>query len=84
MATPPRPPGPTASTSAPSNPDSQTRTGRSGCSENKYPRLADEPPPAGLSGAFRAQTNTYGFGPLEPGEEKEAVWPPPYRPVPTL
>jgi hypothetical protein len=42
--------------------------------ENKYPRLASEGAPAGLSGGFRAQTNTFGFGPLEPGEEKEAIW----------
>jgi hypothetical protein len=42
--------------------------------ENKFPREADAPPPKGLSPGLRAQTNTYGFGPLEPGEEKEIVW----------
>lgn len=42
--------------------------------ENKYPRLVGDPPPKGLSGGFRAQTNTFGFGPLEPGETKDVVW----------
>ena len=42
--------------------------------ENKYPRELGSPPPAGLSGGFRAQTNTFGFGPLEPGETKNIVW----------
>lgn len=42
--------------------------------ENKFPRFADEPPPQGLSGGFRAQTNTFGFGPLQPGESREVVW----------
>lgn len=42
--------------------------------ENKFPRFVGEPPPKGLSGGFRAQTNTFGFGPLEPGENKEVVW----------
>lgn len=42
--------------------------------ENKYPREAGSPPPSGLSGGFRAQTNTFGFGPLEPGDEKKIVW----------
>lgn len=42
--------------------------------ENKYPRELGTPPPAGLSGGFRAQTNTFGFGSLEPGEEREIVW----------
>lgn len=42
--------------------------------ESKYPRLKGEPPPKGLSPGFRAQTNTFGFGPLEPGEEKTVVW----------
>ena len=42
--------------------------------ENKYPRFLGTPPPKGLSGGFRAQTNTFGFGPLEPGETKEVVW----------
>lgn len=42
--------------------------------ENKYPRFEGTPPPAGLSGGFRAQTNTFGFGPLEPGETKDVIW----------
>jgi hypothetical protein len=42
--------------------------------ENKYPRFVGAPPPRGLSGGFRAQTNTFGFGPLEPGETKAVVW----------
>jgi hypothetical protein len=42
--------------------------------ENKYPRLVGEPRPKGLSGGFRAQTDTFGFGPLAPGETKEVVW----------
>jgi hypothetical protein len=42
--------------------------------ENKFPRELGTPPPKGLSGGFRAQTNTFGFGPLEPGEEKEIIW----------
>lgn len=42
--------------------------------EDKYPRATDEPVPKGVSGGLRAQTNTYGFGPLDPGEEKTIVW----------
>jgi len=42
--------------------------------ENKFPRFVGAPPPQGLSGGFRVQTNTFGFGPLEPGETKEVVW----------
>ena len=47
--------------------------------ENKYPRpLAEDggltPPPSGLSGGFRVQTNTFGFGELKPGQEKTIVW----------
>jgi len=42
--------------------------------ENKYPREVGTPPPTGLSGGFRAQTNTYGFDSLEPGESREIVW----------
>jgi hypothetical protein len=42
--------------------------------ENKYPREVDTPAPAGVSGGLRAQTNTFGFGSLEPGEEREIVW----------
>ena len=42
--------------------------------ENKYPREVDTPPPTGLSPGFRAQTNTFGFGELEPGDEREIVF----------
>lgn len=42
--------------------------------ENKWPRLAGEPAPKGLSGAVTAQTNTWAFGELEPGQAKEMVW----------
>ena len=42
--------------------------------ENKYPRATDEPVPKGVSGGLRAQTNTFGFGPLEPGDERTIVW----------
>ncbi len=62
------------STSAPTSPGSPTRTGPSGCSRTSTPAPIDTPPPKGLSGGFRAQTNTFGFGPLEPGETKTIVW----------
>ena len=42
--------------------------------ENKYPRAIDDPVPKGISGGLRAQTNTFGFGPLDAGEEKTIVW----------
>lgn len=42
--------------------------------ENKFPREVGTPPPKGLSGGFRVQTNTFGFGPLEPGESLDIVW----------
>ena len=42
--------------------------------EDKYPRVVDEPPSKGVSGGLRAQTNTFGFGPLEPGETRDIVW----------
>jgi len=42
--------------------------------ENKYPREVDTPPPTGITGASRAQTNTFGFGALEPDETRELVW----------
>jgi hypothetical protein len=42
--------------------------------ENKYPRGIDDPVPKGISGGLRAQTNTFGFGPLDPDEEKTVVW----------
>jgi hypothetical protein len=42
--------------------------------ENKFPRELGTPPPTGLSGGLRAQTNTFGFGSLEPGEERTIIW----------
>ena len=42
--------------------------------ENKYPREVGTPPPTGLSGGFRAQTNTFGFGGLPPGETRDILW----------
>jgi hypothetical protein len=42
--------------------------------ENKYPRDIDAPVPKGVSGGLRAQTNTFGFGPLDPGDEKTIAW----------
>lgn len=40
----------------------------------KYPREIDQPPPEGNSGGLRAQTNTFGFGPLDAGDERTVVW----------
>jgi len=42
--------------------------------ENKYPRPVGSPIPKGLSPGLRAQTNTFAFGPLDPGEEETIVW----------
>lgn len=42
--------------------------------EDKFPRATDDPIPKGISGGLRAQTNTYGFGPLEAGAEKTILW----------
>ncbi len=42
--------------------------------QNKYPRFVGQPPPKGLAGGFRAETNTFGFGPLEPGQTKDLIW----------
>ena len=42
--------------------------------QNKFPRAVDAPVPKGVSGGLRAQTNTFGFGPLDPGEQKTIVW----------
>jgi hypothetical protein len=42
--------------------------------ENKYPRPVGEPPPSGLGPGFRAQTNTFAFGPLDPGETRDIIW----------
>lgn len=42
--------------------------------ESNFPRELDTPASTGGSGGLRAQTNTYGFGSLEPGDESEIVW----------
>lgn len=42
--------------------------------EDKYPQVAGEPRPEGSSPGTVTQTNTFAFGPLEPGEEREMVW----------
>lgn len=42
--------------------------------ESGFPQATDEPKPRGGSGGLRAQTNTFGFGPLEPGEERTIIW----------
>jgi len=42
--------------------------------ESKFPRPVDTPPPPGLGPGFRAQTNTFGFDSLEPGETEDIVW----------
>ena len=42
--------------------------------EEKYPQLAGEPLPSGLSEATTAEANTFAFGPLAPGDEKEMIW----------
>lgn len=42
--------------------------------ESKYPRPNGTPPGPGLGPGFRAQTNTWGFDSLEPGETEEIVW----------
>lgn len=42
--------------------------------ESGFPREVDTPAPVGGSGGLRAQTNTFGFGSLEPGDVREIVW----------
>lgn len=42
--------------------------------ENKFPREVGSEPPKGPSATVRAQTNTFGFGSLEPGETTKLVW----------
>ena len=42
--------------------------------ENKYPRIQGEPAPTGSSPGTVAQTNTFGFGELPPGERRGMVW----------
>ena len=42
--------------------------------ESKYPRLAGDPVPSGVSDATTAEANTFAFGPLAPGQIAEIVW----------
>jgi hypothetical protein len=42
--------------------------------ENKYPRIAGDPAPEGSSPGTVAQTNTFGFGELQPGDRREMIW----------
>ena len=42
--------------------------------ENKYPRIVGDPAPEGSSPGIVAQTNTFGFGELPPGERLGMVW----------
>jgi hypothetical protein len=42
--------------------------------EDKYPRIVGEPAPLGSSPGATAQTNTFAFGPLPPGDTREMVW----------
>jgi hypothetical protein len=42
--------------------------------ENKYPQIVGEEPPLGSSPGTTAQTNTFAFGPMAPGETREMVW----------
>lgn len=42
--------------------------------ENKYPRIEGEAEPLGSSPATTAQTNTFAFGALAPGETREMIW----------
>jgi hypothetical protein len=42
--------------------------------ENKYPRIQGDPAPTGSSPGTVAQTNTFAFGELEPGDRRGMVW----------
>ena len=42
--------------------------------EDKYPQIAGESAPLGSSPGTSAQTNTFGFGPLEAGDTREMIW----------
>lgn len=42
--------------------------------EDKYPRLAGESRPLGSSPAEVAASNTFAFGPLDPGDSREMIW----------
>lgn len=42
--------------------------------ENKYPRIVGDPAPEGSSPGTVAQTNTFGFGELDPGDQLGMVW----------
>jgi hypothetical protein len=42
--------------------------------EDKYPKIKGEGLPPGSSVGTAAQTNTYAFGELEPGDRREMIW----------
>ena len=42
--------------------------------DNKFPRIVGEPAPKGSSPGTVAQTNTYAFGELPPGERLGMIW----------
>lgn len=42
--------------------------------EEDFPQLADEEPPLGSPTGVRAQTQTWGFGEMESGTTKDAIW----------
>jgi hypothetical protein len=42
--------------------------------EDKYPQIAGQGEPLGSSPGTSAQTNTFGFGPLNAGETREMIW----------
>jgi hypothetical protein len=42
--------------------------------DNKYPRIVGDPAPKGSSPGTVAQTNTFAFGELPPGERRGMVW----------
>jgi hypothetical protein len=42
--------------------------------DNKYPRIEGDPAPKGSSPGTVAQTNTFGFGELDPGQRRGMIW----------
>lgn len=42
--------------------------------ENKFPQVEGEPIPTGTSSGRTAQTNTFAFDSLEPGDERTITW----------
>ncbi len=42
--------------------------------ENKFPRIVGDPAPEGSSPGTVAQTNTFGFGEVDPGDQLGMVW----------